>query len=91
MGRNPCPMPRPLLALALHAAWSEAPSYRPPREAGTVVFKLTNDGQTLDGRWRYGIDGPDDPTPWRGDRLPATPGDGWTVPTKVQHKLIFEW
>ena len=74
----------------LRASWSSAPSYRPPREAGTVTFTLTDDGRTIDGTWGYG-NGAADPTPWRGERLPATPGDGWTPPMKQRTQLIFEW
>ena len=39
--------------------WTESPSRAPSRDAGEVTFTLTVDGdtRTVDGEWRYGIDG----------------------------------
>jgi len=37
--------------------WSEAPSYRPPKDAGDFRFRFSEDGQSFQGRWRYGFGG----------------------------------
>lgn len=76
---------------SLRAAWSSAPTYRPPRDAGIVVWELTDDAKAIVGAWRYGEAGPDDRSAWSGDRLPATPGESWTAPMRQQFRLIFEY
>ena len=37
--------------------WSEAPSYQPPDDAGDMELTLAPDGQSMNGRWRYGSSG----------------------------------
>lgn len=37
--------------------WSEAPSYRPPDDAGDMEFTLAADGKSFTGRWRYDSSG----------------------------------
>jgi hypothetical protein len=39
--------------------WTESPSRQPTRDAGEVTFTLTRDGdkRSVDGEWRYGVDG----------------------------------
>lgn len=34
--------------------WSEAPSYKPPSDAGTVKLTLSEDGKSFSGKWGYG-------------------------------------
>jgi hypothetical protein len=41
----------------LTGTWSEAPSYLPPRDAGTFEFILSTDGKSFTGRWQYGYTG----------------------------------
>ncbi|WP_292461688.1 hypothetical protein [Methanolobus sp.] len=45
--------------------WSESPSYSAPNDAGDVELKLSSDGNSLEGNWRYGSDS----SAWNG---------GWT-------------
>ena len=37
--------------------WSEAPSYKPPKDAGDLEFEISLDCKTFTGHWRYGSDG----------------------------------
>ncbi len=48
-------------------AWSEAPAYTPPDDAGDVEFILSADGKIFTGRWRYGKKG-EWQTGWDGQR-----------------------
>ena len=41
----------------LTGTWSEAPSYSPPDDAGDCVLRLSADGDSFEGDWRYGSDG----------------------------------
>jgi hypothetical protein len=34
--------------------WSQKPSYSEPNDAGDVEFRLSDDGKSFKGRWRYG-------------------------------------
>ena len=48
--------------------WSEASSYKPPKDAGDFEFTLSADGNSFTGRWRYGFGtGPWDGN-WKGTR-----------------------
>jgi hypothetical protein len=38
----------------LTGTWSESPSYQPPDDAGDVVLTLSDDGNSIQGNWRYG-------------------------------------
>lgn len=42
--------------------WSESPSYAEPNDAGDVELKLSKDGNSWTGQWRYGSEG----TAWDG-------------------------
>ena len=37
--------------------WSEAPTYKPNHDAGSVVLTFSNQGKSFSGRWRYGFGG----------------------------------
>ncbi len=38
----------------LHCKWFEAPTYRPPKDAGDCLFVFSPDGRSFTGQWRYG-------------------------------------
>ncbi len=52
----------------LTGTWSEAPSYKPPKDAGDVEFTLSADGNSFTGKWRYGHSG-NWHYDWRGQRI----------------------
>lgn len=41
----------------LKGKWSEAPTYKPPSDAGDFEFQLDPDGKSFTGKWRYGSSG----------------------------------
>lgn len=41
----------------LTGTWSEYPSYSPPGDAGDIVFIISADCSSFDGKWRYGTSG----------------------------------
>ncbi len=43
--------------------WSEAPTYKPPRDAGDCEFVFSKNGKSFSGRWRYGFGG----SSWNGE------------------------
>jgi hypothetical protein len=47
---------------SLKGRWSEAPSYKEPGDAGDVELKMSEDGKSFTGYWRYGSEGN-----WNGD------------------------
>jgi hypothetical protein len=49
--------------------WSEAPSYKPPRDAGEFEFVIAGDGNAFQGRWCYGFEGKQWRTDWNGTRV----------------------
>lgn len=51
--------------------WSESPSYAGPNDAGDLELKLSKDGNSFEGNWRYGSDS----SSWSG---------GWTGTRKAQ-------
>ena len=52
----------------LTGTWSEAPSYKPPKDAGDVEFTLSADGNSFTGKWRYGHSGSWH-YDWQGERV----------------------
>lgn len=48
--------------------WSEAPSYSPPDDAGSVELTMGPEHQTISGRWRYGSSGSWYENGWHGTR-----------------------
>ena len=44
-----------LIGNRLHCTWSEAPSYRPPKDAGDCLFIFSPNGRSFSGKWRYGF------------------------------------
>jgi hypothetical protein len=51
--------------LTITGRWSEYPSYTGPRDAGTISFTLSDDGDTFAGTWTYDGGGGGD---WSGTR-----------------------
>ena len=41
----------------LKGSWSEAPTYTPNKDAGTVKFIMSSDCVSFKGKWRYGTSG----------------------------------
>ena len=56
---------------SLVGKWSESPSYKEPGDAGDVELKMSEDGKSFSGSWRYGSSG-DWSGGWTGTR---TSGD----------------
>ncbi|AKB25594.1 hypothetical protein MSMTP_2125 [Methanosarcina sp. MTP4] len=48
--------------------WSESPSYSVPNDAGDVELKLSKDGNSFEGNWRYGSDSSSWSGGWTGSR-----------------------
>lgn len=48
--------------------WSEAPSYSPPGQAGSIEFNLSANCTSFSGRWRYGSEG-NWSSNWSGTRM----------------------
>ena len=48
--------------------WSESPSYKGPSDAGDVELKLSADGNSFTGNWRYGSDSASWSGGWTGQR-----------------------
>jgi len=48
--------------------WMEAPTYRPPHDAGDVKFVFSKDGKSFSGKWRYGFGGNSWNGNWSGKR-----------------------
>ena len=48
--------------------WSESPSYTGPNDAGDVELKLSPDGNSFTGNWRYGSEGATWSGGWTGQR-----------------------
>ncbi|WP_340820754.1 hypothetical protein [Methanolobus sp. WCC4] len=49
--------------------WSESPSYSAPNDAGDVELKLSSDGNSFEGNWRYGSDSSSWSGGWTGSRI----------------------
>ncbi|WP_319507462.1 hypothetical protein [uncultured Methanolobus sp.] len=52
--------------------WSESPSYAEPNDAGDVELKLSSDGNSFEGNWRYGSDTAGWSGGWTGSRVGQT-------------------
>jgi hypothetical protein len=52
----------------LRGTWSEAPTYKPPHDAGDIEYLMSDDGKSFKGKWRYGSTGPWKDDPWTGIR-----------------------
>lgn len=52
----------------LTGKWSEAPSYRPPNDAGDFKFIFSQGFKSFEGYWRYGFGGKDWSGEWHGNR-----------------------
>jgi len=48
--------------------WSEAPTYKPPHDAGDFVFAFPKDFKSFAGKWRYGFGGKEWSGDWHGTR-----------------------
>jgi len=51
--------------------WSEAPTYKPPHDAGEFEFVFPKDFKSFAGRWRYGFGGKEWSGDWHGTRTAA--------------------
>ncbi|MDW7733224.1 MAG: hypothetical protein SCH66_12460 [Methanolobus sp.] len=62
--------------------WSESPSYAEPNDAGDVELKLSKDGNSFEGNWRYGSDDSSWSGGWTGTRVAqsTTTTSSGTVP-----------
>jgi hypothetical protein len=49
--------------------WSEAPSYKPPNDAGEFEFVIAEDGNAFQGKWCYGFEGKGWRRGWNGTRI----------------------
>ncbi|MDG6243139.1 MAG: hypothetical protein QCH31_01930 [Methanolobus sp.] len=81
--------------------WSESPSYSEPNDAGDVELKLSSDGNSFEGNWRYGSDSSAWRGGWTGTRVgqSASTETTDTVPTpqsgfvseSTSHSFVGEW
>ena len=53
----------------LRGKWSEAPSYKPPKDAGDMEFLFSEDENSFKGKWRYGFDKQTWKGDWNGSRI----------------------
>lgn len=49
--------------------WSEAPTYKPPHDAGDCEFIFLKNGKSFSGNWRYGFGGNSWNGDWSGEKL----------------------
>ncbi|WP_094229188.1 hypothetical protein [Methanolobus psychrotolerans] len=81
--------------------WSESPSYAAPNDAGDVELKLSKDGNSFEGNWRYGSDNSAWSGGWTGTRVGQsaskeiidtvpTPQSGF-VSESTSSSFIGEW
>ncbi len=52
--------------------WSESPSYAEPNDAGDAELKLSSDGNSFTGNWRYGSDSAGWSGGWTGTRVASS-------------------
>jgi Mg-chelatase subunit ChlD len=64
----------------LSGTWDEAPSRRPPDDAGQIEFTLADDCQSFTGRWRYDASGEWQPG-WDGQLIAGPESTVTQVPT----------
>ena len=68
----------------LIASWSEAPSYKPTKDAGDVIFTISSDCNSFSGKWRYGYSAHNNAwgqALWNGTRRGSTKSITSTAPT----------
>jgi hypothetical protein len=53
----------------IRGQWSESPSYQPPKDAGDFEFTMAADGNSFQGKWRYGFDSGSWRSGWNGERV----------------------
>lgn len=68
----------------LIGTWSEAPTYKPNRDAGDIEFTMSADGKSFSGRWRYGSNEEWRTNPWNGTRANATTVNNQTQTNTIQ-------
>jgi len=51
--------------------WSEAPTYKPPHDAGDFEYYFPQDKKSFAGKWRYGFGGKEWGGDWHGTRVLA--------------------
>ena len=74
----------------LTGRWSEAPSYSEPNDAGDVEFQISEDCNSISGKWRYGSSGILSGD-WTGERIDNTsPPDITPVTEKPIEKPVIE-
>jgi hypothetical protein len=61
--------------------WSESPSYAEPNDAGDVELKLSSDGNSFEGNWRYGSDNSAWSGGWTGTRVGQSTTSTSTIST----------
>lgn len=74
----------------LTGRWSEAPSYSEPNDAGDVEFQMSEDCNSISGKWRYGTSGSLSGG-WTGERIDdASPPDIMPVTDQPIEKPAIE-
>ncbi|MEZ5333914.1 MAG: hypothetical protein R2741_01030 [Methanolobus sp.] len=63
--------------------WSESPSYAEPNDAGDVEIKLSSDGNSFEGNWRYGSDSSSWSGGWTGTRIGQATSSTSAAPSAV--------
>ncbi|WP_321428909.1 hypothetical protein [uncultured Methanolobus sp.] len=67
--------------------WSESPSYAEPNDAGDVELKLSSDGNSFEGNWRYGSDS----AAWSGGWTGTREGQSTTETTTTSSGVEPGW
>jgi hypothetical protein len=67
--------------------WSESPSYAEPNDAGDVEIKLSSDGNSFEGNWRYGSDSSTWSGGWTGTRV----GESMTTTSSASSGVTPGW
>ncbi len=57
----------------MYGTWTEAPSRKPPNDAGDMEFTLSRDGRKFSGRWRYGSNKKTWDGDWKGTKIADNP------------------
>ncbi|WP_025270727.1 FecR family protein [Hippea sp. KM1] len=58
-----------LIGNILICKWREAPTYKPKRDAGDCKFRFSPDGNSFEGKWRYGFGYDSWDGKWNGERM----------------------
>lgn len=53
----------------IYGKWYEAPTYKPPKDAGIFELYFSHDGKSFSGKWKYGFSRGKWNGEWRGEKI----------------------